>query len=54
MNNYEEQTKGTSEQGYTTVSYPHEGGITQLEIPCQIDDFPSRIESSKLVATVKR
>jgi len=54
MNTYEEQTKRTSKEGYTTISYPHEGGITQIEIPYQIDNLPSRKEDSKLVAVVRK
>ncbi|MBU2576403.1 MAG: hypothetical protein KKF50_01650 [Nanoarchaeota archaeon] len=50
MNNYKEQKL---EEGYTTISYPHEGGITHLEIPHQIDNQPSHTEDSKLVAVIK-
>ena len=50
MNNYEEQTKETSTKGYATVTYPHEGGITTFDIPCQTGDRPSCNEDSELIA----
>jgi len=53
MNNYKKQNERTFEQGYTTISYPHEGGITFFDILCQTHDRPSCTEDSKLVVAIK-
>ncbi|MCK5321135.1 hypothetical protein KAJ38_01010 [Candidatus Pacearchaeota archaeon] len=53
MNNYEERMKRTSEEEYIEVSYPWNGGISPVEVPCRKDSIPLCIEDSKLVAVIK-